>query len=131
MCGMSKAQFKSIVRNHVISVTFTSLNKIPCQNHTKVRKIQYLSCVLQPYFKSELFNHEEISLLFNMRADTIIGLKICFASAHCDDSQCKLNCNNEDSIKHAFQCHDIKKHMEKCKGSFSGMYGNVTLKELL
>ena len=63
-----------------------------------------------------------------MRADTINGFKKCFASAHCDDSQFKLNCNNEDSIKHAFHCHETKKHIEKYESSFNGIYGNVTLK---
>ena len=53
---------------------------------------------------------------------------MCFASAHCDDSQCQFNFNNNDSIKYAFQCHDIKKHMEKYEGSFIDIYGNVTLK---
>ena len=61
-----------------------------------------------------------------MKADTINGFKMCFASAHREDSQCKLNCNNEDSIKHAFQCHEIKKHIKKYEGSFNGIYGNVT-----
>ena len=63
-----------------------------------------------------------------MRADTINGFKMCSASAYCDDSQCKPYCNNEDSIKHTFQCHEIKKQMKKHEGSFNGMYGNVTLK---
>ena len=75
MCGMSKAQFKSLVRKHVISATFTSLKTIQL-SHTKVRNIQYPSFVLQPYFQSELFDHKEISLLFNMRANTINGFKM-------------------------------------------------------
>ena len=48
-----------------------------------------------------------------MRTDAINGFKMCFASAQGDDSQCKINCNIEDSIKHAFQCHDIKKKYGK------------------
>ena len=113
MRGMSKARFKSIVRKHVISATFTSFKTIQL-SHTKVRNIHYPSFVLQPYFQSELFDHEEISLLLNMKADTIKGFKMCFQSAHRED------CNYKDSIKHAFECHEIKKHIKK--------NGNVTLK---
>ena len=72
MCGMSKAQFKSLVRKIVISATFTSLKTIQLI-HTKVRNFQYHSFVIQPYFQSELFDPEEISLLFNIRAGIING----------------------------------------------------------
>ena len=40
----------------------------------------------------------------------------------------KLNCNNEDSIKHAFQCHVIKNNMEKYQGSFNGIWKCETTK---
>ena len=55
---------------------------------------------------------------------------MCFASANSDVSQFKPNCNNEESIKHVYQCHEIKKHMAKYEGSFNGIYGNVTLKRV-
>ena len=74
MCGMSKAQFKFVVRKVVISATFTSLKTIQL-SHRKVRNIQYPIVVLQPSCQSDFLLHEKISLLFNMRADTPNGLK--------------------------------------------------------
>ena len=68
---------------------------------------------------------DEISLLFNMRADTINGYKMCFSSANRHDTQCKLKCNNEHSIKHAFDCHMIKTHGGYSNASYIGIYGNL------
>ena len=124
MCGMGKTQFKSIVRKSVMSAVFDSL-KVVQLTHTKVRYILYPKFELQPYLQSDLMDSEEIALLFNMRADTINGYKMCFSSVNQDDTQCKLKCNNEDSISHAFKCHVIKKHVGHSDASYVGIYGNV------
>ena len=99
---MGKTQFKSLVRKSVMSaVVFNSLKTVQL-THTKVRNIMYPNFELQPYLQSNLIDSEEITLLLNMRADTINGYKMCFSSVNQDDTQCQLNCNNEDSISHAF-----------------------------
>ena len=121
---MGKTKFKLLVRKSVMSAVFNSLKTVQL-THTKVINIMYPNFELQPYLQSDLIDSEEIALLFNMRADTINGYKMCFSSVNQDDTQCKLKCNNEDSISHAFNCHMIKKHVGLSDASYVGIYGNV------
>ena len=51
-----------------------------------------------------MFNHEEASTLFNMRANTVNGIKKCFPSFYKNDIKCKLGCSSEDTINHIFKC---------------------------
>ena len=121
---MGKTQFKLLVKKSVMSAIFYFLKTVLLK-HTKARNIMYPNFELQPYLQSDLLDSEEIALLFNMQADTIKGYKMCFSSVNQDDTHCKLKCNKEDSINHAFKCHVIKKHLGHSDASYVGLYGNV------
>ena len=57
--------------------------------------------------ESNLFSAEEISTLFNLRANTFSGYKMCFPKAHPNNKFCKLGCLEEDSIWHLYLCNVI------------------------
>ena len=76
---MPKKDFKNHVRKCVRSAAFSALKDVQ-SSHTKVKNISYPKFSLQPYLASDTFSSEESSLLFNMRADTVNGFKMCFPS---------------------------------------------------
>ena len=98
-----KTVFKKLVRQHVKDATFTQL-KLMQSEHTKINTIKYESFKIQPYIDSDILTSEQISTLFNMRANTINGFKMCFSSMHRNDTMCKLGCMEEDSLQHCMDC---------------------------
>ena len=83
----------------VTSPRFQALRAIK-EEHIKVKHIKYSDFKLQPYLASEIFNSEEVSTLFNMRANTVIGFMKCFPKFYANDIQCKLGYLSDDSINH-------------------------------
>ena len=57
---------------------------------------------MQAYMESNSFSAEEISTLFNLRANTFSGYKMCFPKAYPNNKLCKLGCLEEDSICHLY-----------------------------
>jgi hypothetical protein len=103
ICSKSKSQFKNIVKLSIKSAAFSALKKLQ-SSHTKIRNIRYSKFEIQPYLQSSQLSEEEISMLFNMRADTVNGFKSCFSSLYRNNPGCKLSCKEEDSIRHSFSC---------------------------
>ena len=87
----------------VADAAFNSLKLIQ-SDYDKVKHIKYKTFKTQSYLTSALFNCEEASTLFNMRANTVSGYKTCFSSFYQNDTLCKLGCPEPDSIDHCFRC---------------------------
>ena len=105
---MSKNQFKKHVKTCVKTATFKSLKALQ-DNHIKIKHINYNKFTLQSYLESDKFSFEEASTLFNMRADTVNGIKKCFPKLYENNIQCKLGCLEEDSINHIYKCRQLGK----------------------
>ena len=73
---MSKTKFKNHVKKCVAAAAFESLKCIQSE-HEKVKHIEYKSSRIQPYLISASFSYEESCMLFNMRANTVNGFKMC------------------------------------------------------
>ena len=121
---MSKPDFKQLVRKAVKNATFISL-KVTQSEHTKIQNIIYNEFNIQPYLKSDCFSIEEASILFNMRASTLNGFKMCFPSVYRNDKQCKLQCLDEDTIEHTFTCHKLKHQDKNPSVHFSAIFASV------
>ena len=117
---MSKNQFKKLVKTSVKTATFRALRTLQ-DNHTKIKHINYNGFRLQPYLQSERLNSKEASTLFNMRADTVNGIKKCFPKLYENNMQCKLGCLDEDSIRHIYKCKQLG---QASTTSIEAIYGN-------
>ena len=100
---MSKTHFVKNVQICVADAAFESLKLIQSE-HDKVKHIKYRSFKPQSYFMSALFNCEESSILFNMRANTVNRHKMCFPICYKSNTICKLGCPPQDSLDHCFSC---------------------------
>ena len=113
---MSKTKFKNHVKKCVAAAAFESLKCIQSE-HEKVKHIEYKSLRIQPYMISASLSYEESSMLFNMRADTVNGFKMCFPNFYKNNTFCMLGCLEQDSIAHCFSCSVIDS--QTCKTSVS------------
>ena len=52
-------------------------------------------------------------MIFNMRANTINGFKMCFTSMHRNDAMCKLRSMEEDSLQHCMKWGVISQRIGK------------------
>ena len=63
-------------------------------------------------------------MLFNMRANTVNGYKACFPSAYRNDANCKLGCEEGDSIAHMFCCPMINLHLDSTNVRKDAIFAN-------
>ena len=94
------------------------------RSHTKVNTIRYDKLQLQPYFDSNTLNVEQRSLIFNIRANTVSGFKMCFTSMYRNNLNCKLGCNTPDTIEHCMTCEELNLHTGKTHLNIDDMYSD-------
>ena len=125
ICGKTRQEFKTIVKTHVKSAAFNSLKCLQDQ-HKKIKHIKYSQFKIQEYMKSSNFSSEEMSTLFNMRADTINSFKMCFPSVYRNNKTCKLLCSEEeDSISHIFKCKALNKLENNTNPQYEAMFSEI------
>ena len=61
-------------------------------------------------------------MLFNMRSNTVNGLKMCFPNMYKNNTLCKLGCLEEDSLDHCFSCAEIDSKLSKTSVSLSDIF---------
>ena len=92
--------------------------------HTKVNTIRYDKLQLQPYLDSNTLNVEQRSLVFNIRANTVNGFKMCFTSMYRNNLNCKLGCNTPDTIDHCMTCEELNVHIGKTLLKIDDIYSD-------
>lgn len=102
-----QAKFKKVVRQLVRKAAFKYLQEKK-DTHTKIKGIAYKDLKMQEYLESQLLTFEEASTLFNLRGQTINGIKMCAKTSFQNDPMCKVGCQIEDTIKHVFECPRIR-----------------------
>ena len=65
------------------------------------------------------------STLYNLRANTVNTYKMCFPNAFQNDKTCKLGCNEEDTIAHAYSCHIINIHETRLIINYSYVFSDI------
>jgi hypothetical protein len=120
---MKKHQFKLIVKRCVRNATFLALQKLK-ESHTKIKNMDYCEFNLQAYMRSDIMSVKEVSALFNMRADTVNGYKMCFSHAY-DNLLCKLGCTESDSMAHMFECTKIDQQSGKTDIRKNAIFANI------
>ena len=54
---------------------------------------------------------------------------MCFPSLYRNDKQCRLQCQEEDTIEHTFYCHKIKHPEDLSTVNFNAIFASVKDKE--
>ena len=93
-------------------------------SHTKINTIQYKRFGLQEYLASDKFSTEEKSTLFNLRANSVNGFKMCTPSIYRNNLLCKLGCLEDDSLEHSMICTVIDNHIGKTSARYQ-KFGSI------
>ena len=66
----------------------------------------------QNYLKTNKLNNKQVGLLFNLRCQSLNGIRDNFHKLYHGDITCRLCLSNIDSQSHLLQCFELKKHMQ-------------------
>ena len=81
MATITPKDTKHTVKKCVSNAAF-SQHKCMQSGHKKINNIQFKCFKMQPYLQRDKFTSEEVSSLFNLRASTVNGFKMCFPNAY-------------------------------------------------
>ena len=110
---LSDDEFKKYVKKQVRHQAFNELKDIQ-NEHIKVKHIKFESLFSpQEYLINPQINNSIRSLLFNLRCQSVRGVKANFSNFYQGSTQCHFKClNKEDSQEHMLQCHELLLHLD-------------------
>ena len=103
---ISKYEFKKLVKHNVREKVFDELITLQ-KKHDKVKNIIFSDMnEPQDYLRSALFTKKLRKTLFNLRCQSVKGIKKNFHNFYKSDIECPLNCDSAsiDSQEHIFHC---------------------------
>ena len=125
--------FKNYLKKTVRKYKLDELRDIQTE-HIKIKLIQFNSLKSpQEYLGDKQFNNWLSSLLFNLRSQSVNGVRGNFSNLFEDNTQCQFNCfDKEDSQEHLLECHELEKHLDQRHKSllsevvYSDLFGSTT-----
>ena len=96
----SKEEYKIQIKEKVKQAAFEQYIKMK-ESHSKLNEVKYTSLEIQPYLKSEMFNKEEMKLLYLLRSRCHKS-KNNFRKMFKNNVQCLFGCNESESQIHVF-----------------------------
>ena len=101
---MTKLAYKNYIKNKVRDASFQQL----CSMQTKSAKfhnIKYHNMLKpQDYLTSSMFSNSECSLLFNLRATCVNGIREHFSHMFNGMTLCPLKCGDSDNLNTLLVC---------------------------
>ena len=124
--SMVPLDYKSMIKEKMRESAFIQLKEMQA-SHQKGQKIQHenLTCP-QEYLLTHKLTNNEKSLLFNLRCQSVKGIRQNFSKMYFGDIYCRL-CNLAiDSQEHTMQCSELKKHVTWNKDVlYENIYGSL------
>ena len=111
---MTEEKYKSFVKTQVKERAFEDLKNIQ-NEHSKVNNIRFENMNKpQEYLTSEVFNNKTSKMLFNMRYQSVRGLRKNFHKFYSSDTSCPCQYEKEhDTQQHVLNCKELIKHTSK------------------
>ena len=114
IANMSDFEFKKHVKKQVRQHAFNELKEIQTE-HLKVKHINFDRLKLpQEYLCDKRFTNRLSSLLFNLRCQSVNGVKGNFSNLFNGNTQCQFKCfNKEDTQEHMLECHELNTYLDQ------------------
>ena len=133
IAGTSDFEFKKHVKKQVRQHAFNELKEIQTE-HLKVKHINFDHLKFpQEYLCDNRFTNRLSSLLFNLRCQSVNGVKGNFSNLFKGNTQCQFKCfNKEDTQEHMLECHELGKYLDQYQKSllkevvYSDLFGSPT-----
>ena len=108
---MCETQFKRLIKKSIMKHSFSELSKLKMK-HTKVSCVKHELGGPQEYLTSSKFTNKMSSLLYNLRCQSIRGIKDNFHNQYKEDLSCPLQClNSSDTQEHVLFCQGLIPHL--------------------
>ena len=109
---MNPTQYKSLIKKTVREATFLELKKVQ-ESHQK-RSLMHHEDLNSPksYLVTNKLTNKEISVLFNLRCQSVRGIRENFHRQYYGDLNCPLCHSYVDSQEHALKCSVLMKHID-------------------
>ena len=123
---MSPSKYKSIVKKYMREAAFTQLKETQL-NHEKGSSSQHENLLKpQKYLLTNKLTSKQKGLLFNLKCQTVRGIRGNFSQMYFGEIQCRL-CNSEsDSQCHLMLCPVLKRYSSWDQNiKYSDIYGTL------
>ena len=108
---MDEEKYKNLIKITVRDEAFKEF-KIMQANHEKGKNIHHENLSrTQKYMTTNKLNNKEVSLLFNLRCQSINGIKDNFHQMFKGNLKCDLCAIYVDSQEHLLQCQVLRQHI--------------------
>ena len=109
---MDDNQYKTLIKNKVREEALKEF-KVMQASHEKGKYLHYEHLTgAQNYLMTNQLNNKEVSLLVNLRCQSVSGVKDNFHQQFRNNLMCELCAKYEDSQEHLVQCHELRKHIK-------------------
>ena len=110
--SLSKTEFKTIVKKKVKQYAFIECIQL-LDSHDKVRHIEYTDMnKAQDYITSRQFSNKQISLLFNLRCQSVRNIKNNFHTFYNNKIDCPFKCFEQvDYEEDILKCDKLVKNL--------------------
>jgi hypothetical protein len=109
--NMNPTFYKKIIKEKVRAHSFIHFKELQT-NHEKGRMNSHIDHKSpQDYLTTNKLTNKQMSLLFNLRCNSVSGIRANFPKQYYGDLQCRLCRKEQDSQIHLLQCSELKTHI--------------------
>ena len=109
---VDEEQYKALIKNKVREEALKEF-KVMQANHEKGKHLHHEHLTrAQNFLMTNQLNNKEVSLLVNLRCQSVSGVKDNFHQQFRNNLMCELCAKYVDSQEHLVQCHELRKHIK-------------------
>ena len=110
--NMNPLVYKKIIKDTVRAQSFKNFKELQA-NHEKGRKIIHMDHTNpKDYLKTNKLTNKQTALLFNLRCNSVRGIRANFSNQFHGDLQCRLCKKEQDNQFHITQFTELRKHIQ-------------------
>ena len=123
---MNPTFYKKITKEKVSAHSFIHFKELKA-NHEKGRMNSNSDHKSpQDYLTTNKLTNKQMSLLFNLRCNSVSGIRANFPKQYFGDLQCRLCRKEQDSQIHLLQCSELKTHIGgNNEVEYTHIYGTI------
>ena len=110
--NMDPINYKALIKSRVRDNTYIKLKEIQASHEKGSLMVHKDLLNPQDYLKTNKLNNKQIGLLFNLRCQSLNGIRDNFHKLYHGDITCRLCLSEIDSQSHLLQCSELKKHIQ-------------------
>ena len=109
--NMDQTLYKSTIKERVRNYSYIHFKELQA-NHEKGNQNSHINLRHpQQYLKTNKLTNKQMSLLFNLRCNSVRGIRANFPNQYFGDLQCRVCLKEQDNQPHILQCTGLRKNI--------------------